>query len=226
MPWPTTGHPDHVHAAVGEPPLVTQTDDLEPEVLGRITAGDEMHRQRTGRQAGGDRSAARDQRLGHHLTAEGPNRILGRMRTEESVLVGPPEVQVTSSSAKSEAAGNMSPLVVVLPDPVHMDQAGRAYCARRSARDDDHQSPACSGSSAEFAVRPPDHLVRRLHSVHDEGLGSPGERQLDRTSGSAVNANSGSRVCNRASRRSVAGLGEGHRALASSRSPISPGGGG
>ena len=29
--------------------------------------------------------------------------------------------------------------MVVLPDPVDMNQIGRAYCARRSARDDDDQ---------------------------------------------------------------------------------------
>ena len=100
------------------------------EVLGRITAGDEMHRQRTGRQAGGDRSAARDQRLGHHLTAEGPNRILDGCVPKKVFSSARRRFSTASSSAKSEAAGNMSPLVVVLPDPVHMDQVGRAYCAR------------------------------------------------------------------------------------------------
>src|ERR1700731_1524096 len=58
-----------------------------------------------------------------------------------------------SSSSKSLPAGTgpRSPcrLDVVLPDPVHMDQVGRPYCARWRARDDDHQVAALVATELE-----------------------------------------------------------------------------
>src|ERR1700751_2603305 len=92
---------------------------------------------------------------------------------------------VASSSSKSafgsQPAGTGAPcaLEVVLPDPVHVDQVGRAYCARWRARDDDHQVAALV--AAQFDQRPvglPDHLVGGLHYRHDERLGAPGHREL------------------------------------------------
>src|SRR5690348_11852143 len=96
---------------------------------------------------------------------------------------------IASSSSKSafdalrasgsSAVDTQPPLDVVLPDPMYLDQIGGAYCAGRSARDDDHQIATLV--AAEFQQRLVDlldHSVGRLNVRHDERLGAPAQREL------------------------------------------------
>src|SRR5882757_4451374 len=114
-------------------------------------------------------------------------------------LLGCPPVNVSSSTRwRSSTANNSlrsafdalrasgsSPadtgalLVVVLADPVHVDQVGRAYCAGRGACDDDHQvTPLVAAELQQRHVDLTDHPVVGLDVRHDERLGTPGQREL------------------------------------------------
>ena len=75
-----------VHPPVGEPALVTQPDDMELDIDGGITAGDEMHRQRAGRQVMFQGAGGSHECLRHQLAAERPNRIFARMAADEDVV--------------------------------------------------------------------------------------------------------------------------------------------
>jgi hypothetical protein len=83
----------HVDAAVGEAALVSQPDGVELEILLRVAAGDEVHRQRARRQVVLQRAAGRDEQLRHHLPTEGAHRILARVRADEEVVVDGVEVE-------------------------------------------------------------------------------------------------------------------------------------
>src|SRR5690242_21957077 len=62
-------------------------------------------------------------------------------------------------------------LDVVLPDPVHVNQVGRAYCAGWRAGDDDHQIAALVAAELQQGfVDLPDHSVGGLDVRHDECL--------------------------------------------------------
>ncbi|BBY53677.1 hypothetical protein MKOR_09280 [Mycolicibacillus koreensis] len=82
-----------VDAAVGEAPLVAQSNYLELDVLVDVAAVDEMHRQRTGRQVAFQGATAGHKRLGHQLTPERAWRILTRVGAGESVGVDTGEVE-------------------------------------------------------------------------------------------------------------------------------------
>src|SRR6201992_2530645 len=103
-----------------------------------------------------------------------------------------------------------SSLNVILPDAVHMDEVGRAYCARRRARDDDHQvTPPIAAQPEQRLVDLTDHAVGGGHHRDDESLGAPGHGQLAAHLGPRGEGQQGQRGMQaRQSLHRVAGLGE------------------
>ncbi len=114
-------------------------------------------------------------------------------------------------------------LVVFLPDPVHVDQVGRAYCARRGAGHDDHEVAlvvAAEGEQRVVDLR--EHLVRRVDRSTMNVSVPHDSASWQRTDSSGVNASNGSGECSRASRRTVSpDWVNATNAFASSRSPMS-----
>ena len=109
------------------------------------------------------RAAGRDERLRHHLAAERADRVLARVGADERVVVDLVEVENRQQLVEVCRSTLRGLLEVVLPDPVHVDQIGGAYCARRSACDDDHQVTALVAAQLEQRlVDLPDHAVGGL----------------------------------------------------------------
>lgn len=107
------------------------------------------------------------------------------MPADEHICLGILQFQQREKLFEVRCVADAELLVVVLADPVHVDQIGRAYCPGWSARDDDHEiSPLIALHLQQCRIHLLNHAVGGLHDRDDEGFRPHVSASWLRTSGS------------------------------------------